>query len=181
MNSPWKVGSLRFEDFAGLLGEEQSRIEYIVSADLNLCPRPWEVMVSQKRINPQDLFTTLESAIEQAKQYSHPSKLVFWEMDAEGFQAARNDGWFETGAEPQVNRPEGWSDLGMDIINGEGVSELWDVFERGFWQLDPELVRVVNQNGLISKQDVIERIKPELPLNPLYRWVSIWRAWTPVI
>lgn len=188
--SNWSVGDLKFHDFVNQLSHaRKGTVSKILSADVNLSPRPWErdrLLTGAKAFEVPRLRTwaSVEAVIEQANAAESSIKdaqIIFWEIDSVGLKNGQNSGSLRhlMGA---AERPLGWSLIGHDVINDGQNSELWDPFENTFWKLDPALERSVNGFGLLEDTDAICKVIDHLPAQPNdFHYVSLWRAWIPTV
>ncbi len=176
--SIWSVGDFVYQDYLDSIEPNTRRIRQIISFDLNLSPRPWDVRQlgsDQFRLSLR-CWATVQAMLELSHMDDPPTVSVFWEIERVGWERVQSMDWFEGPFYPTLKRPENWESIGYDLVNDDGVSELWDIDE-GFWQLDPRLVESVNKYGLSADYQIIECVLPDLPLNPIHKWVTVWRAW----
>lgn len=176
--STWKVGDLGIEEFAGLLGSDGDKIEEIISADLNLSPRP--KATNSNRPGDVDLLYGAYYSADEAYAKCGDDKgnglIIFWQVEKHSYLKARDDGWFDFLPDTAPILPDDWLCIGLDVINDQGLSEYWDISEE-FWELDQRLVGSVNQYGLIANEQLIAEHLSSLPLDPVNKWVMPMRAW----
>lgn len=183
LRSGWEVGDLTYSDFTGSTGCDPSRIERILTFDLNLSRQPWDIEgFDNDQTNPPLVcHANLVDAVRplakvQCDGCNHTP--VYWETTAEGRGLLDAEKWFEAQPPDQVIREPDWMLVGMDIVNGDACSELWDVFEN-FWLGESKLQASLNSYGLIDSEEIVLSTMWRLPLDPLTRWAAPIRAWIP--
>ena len=105
---------------------------------------------------------------------------VFWEIGKIGYNKLQTEPWFHDRELKNCEVPHNWICFGLDIVNGDAGSEIWDPFE-DFWLVNPTLKRLINTIGLFDSLEMVEKVLPELPLDPTRDWAAPVRAWGPLV
>lgn len=178
-SSTWKVGDLGFENFIELV-DKSAKIKEIISFDLNLSPRPNSIKGNCK--GEVDIiygaYCSQEKAYKKSGNTDYPSRTIYWEVEKNSFIRASNQKWFDFSPADKPALPDGWTCIGIDIINDQGVSEYWDIGE-DFWSIEPSLINNVNEYGLLNDEALLEKLLNNLPLDPANIWVMPVRVWVP--
>jgi len=177
-DSSWKVGDLGIKEFSDLLGTAGSKIQEIISFDLNLSPRPKAIMSNRPGLVDLSCgaYSSDNEAYTECGDDNEKGILIFWQAEKEAYFKAKDEGWFGFLPDKPPCLPDGWLCVGLDVINDQGMSEYWDISEE-FWELDQKLVDMANQYGLITDEESIAEYLPSLPLDPANKWVMPVRAW----